>query len=246
MHSQDIKPSNVIHRGSDIIFTDFSSSSRFEIGPTTSTENPARTSAIYGLRSLFEISLMALQKTRPWKWHFFPGSYICRNAYPHRQTSRFRLSRLRHCQERSHFTWLQRTKWLDFVRTPNILRGPWPRKWWFMESHKEGHGFFEHCIRPMLATKREDRPQVSVVFGDLQNQQHLLVVVDCLCYRKPTPTPRTLPHRPRPRTLTALLVQQESAQRSIMWILSKHGLDTPLVSETFAISVWLCMDSLCG
>ncbi|XTI93898.1 hypothetical protein V2W45_1461810 [Cenococcum geophilum] len=43
MHSQDIKPSNVIHRGSDIIFTDFSSSSRFEISPTTSTENPART-----------------------------------------------------------------------------------------------------------------------------------------------------------------------------------------------------------
>jgi len=64
MHSQDIrhqdiKPSNVIYRGSDIFFTAFSSSSRFEIDPTTSTENPARTSAMYGLRSLFKISLMA-------------------------------------------------------------------------------------------------------------------------------------------------------------------------------------------
>jgi hypothetical protein len=44
---QDIKPSNIIHRGSRIFFTDFSSSSRFSIGQTTSTENPARISAMY-------------------------------------------------------------------------------------------------------------------------------------------------------------------------------------------------------
>jgi serine/threonine protein kinase len=44
---QDIKPSNIIHRGSHIFFTDFSSSSRFEVGNTTSTENPARTSQRY-------------------------------------------------------------------------------------------------------------------------------------------------------------------------------------------------------
>jgi hypothetical protein len=44
---QDIKPSNIIHRGSAIYFTDFSSASQFQIGQTTSTENPARTSAMY-------------------------------------------------------------------------------------------------------------------------------------------------------------------------------------------------------
>ena len=44
---QDIKPSNIIHCGSTIYFTDFSSSSQFQIRQTTSTENPARTSAIY-------------------------------------------------------------------------------------------------------------------------------------------------------------------------------------------------------
>jgi len=48
MHSQG----NAIHRDSDTIFTDFSSSSRFEIGPTNSTENPARTSAMYGAPEL--------------------------------------------------------------------------------------------------------------------------------------------------------------------------------------------------
>lgn len=52
MHSQgirhqDIKPTNIVHRGDNIYFTDFSSSSRFEIGQTTSTENPTRASAMY-------------------------------------------------------------------------------------------------------------------------------------------------------------------------------------------------------
>ncbi|KAF2253679.1 kinase-like protein [Trematosphaeria pertusa] len=44
---QDIKPSNIIHRGSQIFFTDFSSSSRFVVGQTTSTDNPCRSSPMY-------------------------------------------------------------------------------------------------------------------------------------------------------------------------------------------------------
>lgn len=44
---QDIKPSNIIHKEGRIYFTDFSSASQFQIGQTTSTENPARTSAMY-------------------------------------------------------------------------------------------------------------------------------------------------------------------------------------------------------
>ncbi|KAF1993052.1 kinase-like protein [Amniculicola lignicola CBS 123094] len=52
MHSQgvrhqDIKPSNIICRNEDIYFTDFSSAAYFNVGRTTSTENPARTSAMY-------------------------------------------------------------------------------------------------------------------------------------------------------------------------------------------------------
>lgn len=45
---QDIKPSNIIYRGRDVFFTDFSSAEKFELGHTTSTESPARTSAMYG------------------------------------------------------------------------------------------------------------------------------------------------------------------------------------------------------
>ena len=45
---QDIKPSNIIHKGEHVFFTDFSSSSSFKIGHTTSTENPARSTPMYG------------------------------------------------------------------------------------------------------------------------------------------------------------------------------------------------------
>jgi len=52
MHSQgvrhqDIKPSNIIHKDGRIFFTDFSSSARFQVGHTTSTNDPARSTAKY-------------------------------------------------------------------------------------------------------------------------------------------------------------------------------------------------------
>jgi serine/threonine protein kinase len=44
---QDIKPSNIIYRGTTVYFADFSSASHFEVGQTTSTYNPAATSTMY-------------------------------------------------------------------------------------------------------------------------------------------------------------------------------------------------------
>ncbi|KAF1837889.1 kinase-like protein, partial [Decorospora gaudefroyi] len=44
---QDIKPSNIIHKGNRVYFTDFSSSCAFDVGRTTSTDNPSRSSPMY-------------------------------------------------------------------------------------------------------------------------------------------------------------------------------------------------------
>lgn len=44
---QDIKPTNIIHRGDHIFFTDFSSARNFKVGQTTSTANPGRSTAMY-------------------------------------------------------------------------------------------------------------------------------------------------------------------------------------------------------
>lgn len=47
VHHEDIKPSNIIHRGKDIFFTDFSSSRRLEAGQDTSTESPAKATRLF-------------------------------------------------------------------------------------------------------------------------------------------------------------------------------------------------------
>lgn len=44
---QDIKPSNIIHRGSEVFFTDFSSAAHFVPGHTTSSDSFARSTAMY-------------------------------------------------------------------------------------------------------------------------------------------------------------------------------------------------------
>ncbi|KAH7413769.1 kinase-like domain-containing protein [Phaeosphaeria sp. MPI-PUGE-AT-0046c] len=47
IHHEDIKPSNIVHRGENIYFTDFSSSRRLEAGQDTSTESPAKASRLF-------------------------------------------------------------------------------------------------------------------------------------------------------------------------------------------------------
>ena len=60
VHSQgirheDIKPSNIIHRGSQIYFTDFGSSSKLKLGSnTTSTSSPAHATPRYKAPELFK------------------------------------------------------------------------------------------------------------------------------------------------------------------------------------------------
>jgi serine/threonine protein kinase len=44
---QDIKPSNIVYKGEQVFFTDFSSSAEFQVGHTTSTDSPARSTPMY-------------------------------------------------------------------------------------------------------------------------------------------------------------------------------------------------------
>jgi serine/threonine protein kinase len=47
IHHEDIKPTNIVHRGERILFTDFSSSRRLEAGQSTSTESSAKASRLF-------------------------------------------------------------------------------------------------------------------------------------------------------------------------------------------------------
>lgn len=59
VHHCDTKPSNTIHRGEHIFFTDFSSSRRFEAGQSTSTESPLPVQLSYSKRPRLCVTMMA-------------------------------------------------------------------------------------------------------------------------------------------------------------------------------------------
>ena len=62
---QDIKPSNIIHKGNHVFFTDFSSSGNFKVGQTTSTANPARATAMYASPEVSDTSSTMARHGRP-------------------------------------------------------------------------------------------------------------------------------------------------------------------------------------
>jgi serine/threonine protein kinase len=58
---RDVKPSNIVYKGEQVFFTDFSLSAEFEVGHTTSADNPARSTPMYCAQE--EISGMTKHST---------------------------------------------------------------------------------------------------------------------------------------------------------------------------------------
>ena len=172
---QDIKPSNIIHRGSTIYFTDFSSSSQFQIGQTTSTENPARTSAMYSA----------------------PEVINC-NSVPNRHgcgTDVFALGAV-FCEM---LTVLSNYSVNDFHRfllcsdSPKGIKNSGPgaqaAKGILLYGQKiervsEWFGvndFYRYCVWPMLAPDREKRPDADAVAKLIRTYKQPTLQSFCLC-----------------------------------------------------------------
>lgn len=175
---QDIKPSNIIHRGPDIFFTDFSSSSAFEIGATTSTEEPARNSIMYaapeavksrhddyyrrhGLSSdvfslgcVFVEMLTVLDGRRVQDLHQF--------CLVEEMAARARAG-----AEESWATLLysrsvrQAGRWFNGARTPAAA-------------------MFEACVEPMLDMDREKRPSADVALLSIRARPYWKPL-ECSC-----------------------------------------------------------------
>jgi hypothetical protein len=151
---EDIKPSNIIHRGPDIYLTDFSSCTEFQFGMTTSTDTPAcRITRVYSapeaildnrhgagtdvfsLGCVFaEMAAVGILQRRVLDLWEHVG--IGRVGVSEREC-RFYCRGL----ERVH-TWFRSNR---VGKDEEGNGGP-----------KEG--FYEKCIKPMLATERKDRP----------------------------------------------------------------------------------------
>ncbi|OCL07353.1 kinase-like protein [Glonium stellatum] len=149
---QDVKPSNIVHRGRNIYFTDFSSADEFRVGHTTSTESPACTSDMYSAPEVFEFGerhglgtdifslgcvflemLTVLCQTTVASFQEF----CCTDVTKPNNRSRVLLYR----------------NSLGQVRE------------WF--SHHEAHQEIYKTIECMLEQKREDRPRAQVVLRSM-------------------------------------------------------------------------------
>ena len=172
---QDIKPSNIIHRGSTIYFTDFSSSSQFEIGQTTSTENPARTSAMYSAPEVINRDGVLNRHGRGTDV-FALGAVFCEmltvlNDYSVEDFHRFLL----------HFDSPEGTKNSGpgaQVAKEILLYGQKIDRVseWFVMSD-----FYWHCVWPMLAPDREKRPDADAVAKLIRMYEQPALLPFCPC-----------------------------------------------------------------
>jgi len=175
MHSsgvrhQDIKPSNIIHRGSTIYFTDFSSSSQFQIGHTTSTENPARTSAMYSAPEVINCDGVLNRHGRGTDV-FALGAVFCEM-----------LTVLIGCSVEDFHRFLLRS---DSSEGTNSGPGAQAAKGILLYGQKIErmskwfgmNDFYRHCVWPMLTPDRRKRPDADAVAKLIRT------------YEQPTPLP---------------------------------------------------------
>jgi len=179
---QDIKPSNIIHRRQRIFFTDFSSSSRFDIGRTTSTENPARISAMYGApevvqslqdnsdfrkhgrgTDIFSLGCVFLEMLTVIDGRLIDDFYeFCLAT----STSPKRPTRLGANNFPGNFL---------YSRAVNLV------PYWFDNSPYTVKSFLQECIMPMLLPERMERPSASDVSRKVRERSPWFTVHKSYC-----------------------------------------------------------------
>jgi serine/threonine protein kinase len=156
LRHQDIKPSNLICRQKDIYFTDFGSSGRCKIGDTTSTDTPARTSAMYAAPEVVDGEL-----------------YLSRHG---RGTDVFALGVV-FCEMLAVIRGLGVQALRDFVaeRSRSTFQGDsqllYGRKVERLHRYFAEDEFYGRIIRDMLANERRDRPTARTVAQRLTSSE---------------------------------------------------------------------------
>jgi len=170
VHHEDIKPKNIIHQGSNILFTDFSSSRKFESGQETSTANPARASRLFAapealptgegnvLRhgsktDIFSLGLVFMEMLTILSGEqideLHDAIHVCYPDFDDNWENR------------------QYHRVVDFFES------------WFASTSVSS--LYEICVRPMLLKDRRERPSADAVLKLLHTQ-----LPACQCIEEPT------------------------------------------------------------
>lgn len=186
MHSQgvrheDIKPPNIVHRGGSIYFTDFSSSSRFEVGQTTSTESPFQATAMYAAPEVTSKYLEdgALQRHGRGSDVFALGCVFCEM-----------LTVLARKSVPSLHNYLVRDGAKSDVNNGPLL---YSRKLttidqWFQKLNEIGPAFvqiYHSCIKPMMRIDRVTRCSAATAQRNFEGRKELREFsMECLCTKQ--------------------------------------------------------------
>jgi serine/threonine protein kinase len=159
---QDIKPSNIIYRSNtDIYFTDFSSAAQFEVGQTTSTDNPARTSARYAAPELIDADDFQRRHGRATDV-FSLGTVFCEMLAVIRGSSVHKF--------REALQPLASEKRTSSTGPSTILC--YGRVTARIHEYFTGDPFYQDCVRGMLARNRKNRPNSSAVATAMRAHDH--------------------------------------------------------------------------
>lgn len=164
---QDIKSSNIVHRGRIIYFTDFSSADEFKVDHTTSTESPACATDMYrapevsqpgerhGLRSdIFSLGCVFLEML----------TVMC-----HTTVANFQEFCCKGDVKPS-----RRPGALTYRNSLGRIRE------WFSQ-HEDFQEIYEE-IELMLEPKRENRPSAPEVLGSMLEMTHMGIEINCCCH----------------------------------------------------------------
>jgi serine/threonine protein kinase len=167
---QDIKPSNIIHRGTEVYFTDFSSSGRFDVGRTTSTDNPGRTSAMYAAPEVINSDGSFLRHGRGTDV-FALGAVFCEM-----------LAIVIGSTVHDFHDFLFRKETPDKTRVSPSSGGLflYGRTISRIDEYFSGHSFYVECVKSMLAYDRTHRPGASSVASTMESHSHW-PPVSCSC-----------------------------------------------------------------
>lgn len=152
---QDIKPSNIIRRSDHIFFSDFGSAGEFQIDQTTSTENLARTTAMYAAPEVVDND--GTIKRHGLGTDVFALGVVFSEMLTvvcGKSVDDFHQFFLDTCQREGSQTTVSESarKVLRYGQNPKRIDD------WFRD-----HDFYNTCVRDMLARCRGDRPAASTV-----------------------------------------------------------------------------------